>query len=208
MRPELEVTDPPMALVRRIRALMDVRPPGNLNGVGEAQVRPIRAEWGDGAEDWFLACDERNMDLSDGGGARGTIYARVAEQTLKLALVYAVGCDPSRPVISVPALEWAGAIVESSCVALFAAMEDRVADNDAQASYLWTLRTIKEAGAHGMTMTALKRTINGKFDQRRTADILSQLQDAGQVETYVGSGPAGGRPSQRVRAKVSEDEAA
>jgi hypothetical protein len=208
-RPALEVTDPPRALIGKIRALMDVRPAGNLNGVGEQAVKPIRADWGDGAEEWFMACDERNMDLADRGGARGTVYARVAEQTLKLALVYAVGCEPARPVITVASLEWAAAVVACSTAALFAAMEDRIADNEQQANYLWTLRTIREAGSHGITMTALKRAINGRFDQRRTTDILGQLFDAGQVSRpFIGSGPSGGRPAERIKAMADEEEAA
>ena len=92
--------------------------------------------------------------------------------------------------------------------AMFAAMEDRVADGDRQAEYLWVKRLIQGGGAHGIAVTALKKAVNSRFDRRRTDDIIGQLTDAGEIETYVGSGPQGGRPAARLRVKVDQEAAA
>jgi hypothetical protein len=208
VKPDLETTDVPHALRAHIIDLMNVKPGGNLNGVGNQPVKPIRAEWGVDAEAWWYSYREDNVDLSRRGGPRSSVYSRAAEHVIKLALVQAVGCDARQPVISVSSLEWARAVVETSMVALFAAMESRVADSDKQAEYLWVKRMIREGGAYGIAMTVLKKMVNGRFDKRRFDDIVGQLSDAGEIESYVGPGKGGGRPAARYRARGEEEVAA
>lgn len=206
--PPADVSEAPLVLRKRIQDLMNVRPSGNLNGVGNGPVKPIRAAWGEGAAEWWFAYREANTVLGEAGGPRSTVYSRAAEHALKLALVLAVGCEPAHPVIAVSSLEWAKAVVECSMVAMFRAMEDRVADGDKQAEYLWVKRMVRATGAIGVPLMELKKAVNGRFDRRRFDDIVGQLTDSGEVESFVGSGPRGGRPAMRLRGKVEEEEAA
>lgn len=206
--PEMDVSTPPGRLKQRILDLMNVRPEGNLNGVGPGAVKPIRAQWGDQADQWWFGYRQANVVMARRGGARATVYSRAAEHALKLALLLAVGCDPGRPVITVSALEWAKAVVESSMAALFAAMDDRIADSDHQAAYLWVKRFIQDAGQHGVPASVLRKAINGRFDKRRTDDILGQLTEAHEIVSWVGTGPNGGRPSMRYRVMRADEVAA
>ena len=93
-----------------------------------------------GAGEWWRDNREHNVSMARFGAARATVYARAAGHVLKLELVLAVGCNASAPVITISALEWAKAVVECSMVALFKAMEDRVADGERHADYLWAKR--------------------------------------------------------------------
>lgn len=206
--PPADVTEMPLALRQRIQAMMNVRPAGNLNGVGNGAVKPIRAAWGEGAADWWRAYRTDNTTLAEDPGPRSTVYSRAAEHVLKLALVLSVGCDPAQPVIAVSALEWAKAVVECSMAAMFRAIEDRVADGDKQAEYLWVKRMIRSHGVIGIPMQEMKKSVNGRFDRRRFDDIIGQLTDSGEIETFVGSGPRGGRPAMRLRGKIGEEEEA
>lgn len=206
--PQADVTEMPLHLRQRIQAMMNVKPIGNLSGVGNGAVKPIRAAWGEGAADWWRAYRTDNTTLAEEPGPRSTVYSRAAEHVLKLALVLAVGCDPQQPVIAVSALEWAKAVVECSMAAMFRAMEDRVADGDKQAEYLWVKRTIRSHGVIGIPMQEMKKSVNGRFDRRRFDDIIGQLTDSGEIESFVGSGPRGGRPAMRLRGKIGEVEEA
>jgi len=213
-RPEIveasaDPSEPPMALIQRLRAMMDVRPKGNLNGVGGNVNKPIRAEWGEGAAEWFSVY--RNMKREEAivsGGMREIVASRQAEHVIKLALVYAVGCAPEAPVITVASLEWARIVAECSGAALLGALESRVADSDKQAEYLWVLRTVREAGADGLKMADLVRAVRGKFDKRRFDDILGQLEAAEEVEKGIRSTAKGGKPTMRVWARGAMAEAA
>ena len=206
----MDAAEPPRELIQRVRALMDVRPPGNLNGVGEQANRPIKATWGDGAEEWFGAlAEERLVAGAKAGGMRSIVYSRVAEHVLKLALVYAVGCEPARPVVTVASMEWAKAVVDHSTVALLQAIEGRVADSESQSEYLWALRTIQEAGKDGILEAKLLKAVHGKFDKRRFDSIIGQLVSAGEVWRDVRSTSGGGRPALRIGALAEQvDEAA
>jgi hypothetical protein len=204
----LDVSDPPQELVRRLQALLDARPLGNLAQATNGKIQPIRAAWGEGAEEWFGELAEEMLAKGDADPERGPVYARVAEHTLKLALVLAVGIEAKRPVIDLPALEWARAIVDCSTVALLAGIDGRIADNDKQEEYLTVLRWIREAGAHGITRKELLRRVRGKFDERRFNDIIGQLVGAGEVwSDPARTGPNGGRPSHRIGALADTREA-
>jgi hypothetical protein len=209
VRPKADPSQPPAALLARLRAIMDVRPKGNLNGVGGMPNKPIRAEWGVGAEEWFMDFrTSKREEAMSSGGMREIVASREAEHVVKLALLYAVGCEAENPVITTAALEWARTVVTCSATALLGALESRVADSDKQAEYLWVLRQVREAGQWGIPERDLIRAIRGKFDKRRYDDIMGQLLAAEEVYRDVRSGEKGGRPTQRVFAKVAVDEAA
>lgn len=207
VRPTADPSQPPQALMARLRAIMDVRPKGNLNGIGPGPNRPIRAEWGAGAEEWFMAYrDAKRDEATNAGGMQEIVASREAEHVIKLALLYAVGCQPESPVITTASLEWAKTVVSCSATALLMALDSRIADNDRQAEYLWVLRQVREAGVHGISEKDLVRSIRGRFDKRRYDDIMNQLTAAEEVYRAVGSGPKGGRPVARVYAKVDQEE--
>lgn len=210
VEPSADPSVPPMALVSRLRALMDVRPKGNLNGIAGQPNKPIRAAWGPDADAWFHAYRTFKRDEAmSSGGMREIVASREAEHVVKLALCYAVGCEPQTPVITVAALEWAREIVTCSATALLTALDSRVADSDKQAEYLWVLRQVREAGAFGIPESVLMKMVRGRFDKRRFDDILGQLMAANEVTRGIGSGPKGGRPSTRLFPMAAQvDEAA
>lgn len=208
VEPKISLTDPPHALRRKVIDLLEVRPKGNLNGVGGNQNRPIMAEWGDGAFDWWTAYRREKSAMANANVMRKPVYKRAAEHVNKLALVVAVGCDPQQPVITVSGLEWARMVVECSMTALFAAMEDRIADSDHQQNYLWVKRMIFEAGRFGISQIDLRKAVNGRFEKRKLDEIIAQLTEAGEIGSDLGSGPKGGRPTARWFKVYRDEEAA
>jgi hypothetical protein len=211
--PEFDVSEPPRELAKKLHALLDVRPPGNLNGTGMVN-KPIRATWGDGAQDMFAALQDEMEDRMEEAKAdrrftEQKVASRFAEHTIKLALIYAVGSaeDMRQPVISCAALHWARAVVESSSIALTMAIEGKIADSDIQAQYLWVLGAIRDAGPDGILESALLKMVRGRWDQRRHGDILGQLAGAGEIWRGIRAPAHGGRPGARVGAWGLEEKA-
>lgn len=206
--PKIDITETPQALRRRLIDLMEIRPKGNLNGVGANLNKPIRAEWGADAMAWWLAYREEKQDQADANERRAPFYNRAAEHCIKLALVLSVGCDPHSPVITVAALEWARMVTECSLTAMFNAMENRIADNDRHGEYLMVKRMIIDAGPRGISKVAAWKAVNGRFDKRRMDEIIAQLKEAAEIEEVVGAGPEGGRPTSRWRRRSADVEEA
>lgn len=208
-----DVFAPPEHLRKALHAILDQSAArGNL-AAAVGPPRAIRAEWGAGAQDYFKGMVAEANRIVDEARERHNesseiIRSRSVEHAVKLSLIYAVSIDAKNPVITIAALEWAREVVEYSTAALIRGLEGRVADTDAQAQYLWTLNTIREAGADGMLEKDLMRLVRGKWDQRRHGDILGQLESAGEIWRGVRSTARGGPMAQRVGAwSESEREA-
>lgn len=207
--PIADVTQPPPEFRARLHAILDMRK-GNLNGV--AGVDPIRCEWGAGAAEMFAAMQDEMDDRGDAAKAAGRfteqkVMTRFAEHCVKLAVVYAVGIDCRKPVVTVAALEWARSVMECSARALIEGIEGRVADNEYQAAYLLVLSAIREAGPDGILTSALVKRLRGKIRQRELDEILGQLQRGGEVWKAIKAPPGGGRPGERYGAWGVEREA-
>lgn len=209
VKPTCEPDDVPDSIRKALHAALDARPVGNLAAIDPTRkVKPIRAEWGDGAEDMFDGIRDWAEGLQNSAdGLVELAYSRFAEHVIKLALVYAVSIDPASPVITTAGLSWSREVVECTTRALLKGAVDRIADNEAQADYKRVLRIIKEAGPWGISTKALIKTLAGSLTKRVFDDIVEQLRAAGEIEKYVGSGAKGGKPTERVRAVVDMAEA-
>jgi hypothetical protein len=122
------------------------------------------------------------------------IYARVAENAGRLALIVAVGCNPDAPIITADIMRWACAVALASAEMLMTQAEDRVADNDRQAEYKKVRAIVAEAGRKGITQKEIVRRLKGVMDKRRLDDILEMLATADEIVNARISGPKGGRP--------------
>lgn len=120
---------------------------------------------------------------------------RVREHALKLALVVAVGCDHSAPVITGPVLDWAYRLARLSAATLVRESADRIADNERGDAMNRILRMIRAAGHVGVTAGKIADKQRG-IDARLRAQILTDLVDARRVRLDRQSG-TGGRARER-----------
>lgn len=203
VRPMAHAAEPPSALIKRCQRLTLSKTGGNLNGVlsdGTTSCKALMAPWADPtAEDSYYDTKQefrrRGYDL---GEAEGGLWNRTAEHALKLALVIEVGADSERPTIHRGTLELARRIVELSTLMTLDQIAGRLADNDRQREHVDVKRWIMEAGADGVSRTAISKRVNGRFDRRRLDDILKSLEEDSREVVCVMTRPAGGgRPGQR-----------
>ncbi|RVN04096.1 bifunctional DNA primase/polymerase [Sinorhizobium meliloti] len=183
--PLASVDAPPSSLVDAIQAFVVHKFGGKLNGItadGSTSCKPVRAVWGEGAkrvfdrlvDQMFRTMDTSSKDLEP-------IYARVAENSMRLALIVAAGTNYEEPVISEGIMQWAAEVAIRSAAMLIDQAEERMADNDRQAEYKRVRSIIDRAGGKGTTPSDVARALNGIMDRRRMHDIIEQLTEAGQV---------------------------
>jgi hypothetical protein len=174
-----EEADPEEDLLTRIKQLHNYYPKkGNLNGLSktiDAINVPMRP-------DVFDAWDELDNSLTDlmGDDASSSIYSRVAENTAKLALIYAVSKNHLHPVIDTEAFNWGRELALWSANTLMEHINSFVADNAQEADVKRVARIIKEFGKEGVKRNILTR----KTQFLKKADresILESLLEAGSV---------------------------
>jgi hypothetical protein len=163
-----------------------------------SRVTPRMAEFADGGQEAY----RRWRDIFEARSLKtqpdlAVLWTRSMEIALRLAHIVAVGVDPRKPLVTGDLLNWAARLTELSTRSCIVGVRDRIASTDKQAEYLKVRRLIKESGEFGISVVALKRSINGEFDGRRFEDIIKQLQESNLIEGKLGTGSKGGRPSWR-----------
>ncbi|MBA2127183.1 hypothetical protein DLM45_13265 [Hyphomicrobium methylovorum] len=191
VKPRLSPNDVPAALVDAVRALAERG--GNLaatlsDRAPKAITVPLDAE----AEE-IDADNIAGLDAAESSASPEAMpfLNRVREHALKLALVVAVGCNPSAPVITGPVMEWAYRLARLSTATLIRESADRIADNDRSAAYGKILRVIKGASAAGIQPSRIGDRLKG-IDKRMREELLADMTAAGRVR-LVKTAPAGGR---------------
>lgn len=124
------------------------------------------------------------------GTACTAILARIGENSLKLALIVAVGRDPAHPEIDLTAADWAIDFVRYFAQRTMAAVERHVADTEVEAHLKRLKEIIRNAGAKGITKSEITRASQWLKSRDRN-EILETLIESGDITT--GMRETGGR---------------
>ena len=195
VKPRLSPNDVPPDLIDAVRGLAERG--GNLASISSDRApKAVTVALDADAE----AIDARNIEELDGAESSTNPEAmpflnRVREHALKLALVVAVGCDPSSPVITGPVLDWAYRLARLSAAILIRESSDRIADNERGDAMNRILRMIRAAGDTGVTAGRIADKQRG-VDARLREQILRDLVEAGRGRLDRQSG-TGGRARER-----------
>ncbi|KGL03136.1 DUF3987 domain-containing protein [Thalassobacter sp. 16PALIMAR09] len=124
------------------------------------------------------------------GTAFTAILARIGENALKLALIVAVGRDPTNPAIDLSAADWAIDFVRHYARRTIAAVERHVADTETEAHLKRLKEVIRAAGSSGITKSEVTRASQWLKSRDRN-EILETLIESGEITT--GMRDTGGR---------------
>jgi len=188
-RPEGSIENIPSGLSDQVAALLGLSagrftgPFFALSAKSDERPHPIMtAEWAPGVDDLFEDFDDRIR------GMRKTIdpqyrpiLNRVGENSARLALIVAVGCDPKEPVITSEIQTWANAVAEHSLQVILRGANDNIADNEKAAEYLRVRQQVTRRGQSGITLREIIKNLRGAIDRRRLEDILSMLRQAREI---------------------------
>ena len=164
---------------------------GNLSSVQAANIAPTpyTVPYGAGVSDMVrrLKESERDWLRQASGSGTGAIIARYVENAIKIALIHAISRDPARPVIEMPDMEWANALV-THCISTMIDEASRfIADNETEAKHKRVLEVIRKAGATGIRKTELTRRTH--FLSRRDRDeVIAALVESGLVVPFAEKG--------------------
>ena len=114
------------------------------------------------------------------GTACTAILARIGENSLKLALIVAVGRDPARPEIDLTAADWAIDFVRCFAQRTMDAVERHVANTEVEAHLKRLKEIIRNAGAKGIRRRDLTRKTQF-LDLRVRQEILQTLIESEQI---------------------------
>ncbi|ALI54009.1 PriCT-2 domain-containing protein [Celeribacter marinus] len=187
----------PPALIRDLQCVAagGLLQKGNLIGKTADQnttVTPMIVPMTEEARARFKALSlELTGELRAAAGTACTaILARIGENSLKLALIVAVGRDPARPEIDLTAADWAIDFVRYFAQRTMAAVERHVADTEVEAHLKRLKEIIRNAGAKGITKSEITRASQWLKSRDRN-EILETLIESGDVTT--GMRETGGR---------------
>ena len=193
--PSMSVSKPPKSLIDAIQEFAVHKFGGKLNGIiatGQMSMTPIHAEWGDGAKRVFDRLVDRMFRTMDTGQKdMEPIYARVAENSMRLALIVAAGTNYEQPVITEGIMQWAAEVAMQSSAMLIEQADERMADNDRQAEYKRVRAIVASAKRTGITRSDVARRLKGVMDRRRMHDVIDQLVEAGEVVEGIVRGTNG-----------------
>ena len=148
---------------------------GNLAGAVLYRV-PYRSPDVEAATEAF----DDAMTVHMTGPATRSIYARTCENAIKLALTYAVSVDPKAPVIDEAAWAWGRDFALWCANTLVEQFNAFVADSEHGRAIKRMLRTIKSAGAKGLTGQEILREHSDLRASERD-EILAKLADMGEI---------------------------
>jgi hypothetical protein len=186
------IGDVPDKLVQALQAIVtgvSGHGRGNIAGVVEGPMIvpdpysvPMAAE----AEQLFDALDEEltAQQREAVGTNRSAVFARVWENTAKVALIKAVSANPQTPVIRLEDAEWARIVVDRCVTTMITEAERHIAENRTQAYHQKVLRLIHGAGDRGLSRNEITRRTQF-LERKQREDILGALVEAGQVELAI-----------------------
>lgn len=146
---------------------------------GRADKPFVQAVWEGGDEGPLAAEFMEWAGVLDEQSDTETLYARCAEQTVRIATIRAIGTDAHNPVVDRACFTWARELVEWCTEAMISQAADFMAENQTQADRARVLRAIKAAGVISHRDLTRKLT---SFKARELEDIVKTLTGAEQVQ--------------------------
>lgn len=198
-------SEPPQMLIDIMKAVAKGPPMGDL-ATADSHERPgvhCVVELDAGAQAASVSVRETADAIALARPAQRDLWRRAHEQTLRLALVAAVGQWPyalrlaGQHAIGVPALPmvaahdimWAWSVVKWATKRMAASVVDLVADSDEERATLTMVKAVRKAGPDGLSKSAVTMLLRHIPRRVREAAITTAL-DSGQIVTET-------RPSRR-----------
>lgn len=197
---------PPPELIDALRSAYEASSaPGNLSGATSRLANaapPMRfARWADDVAIAAIEKVEAWEDDATDAGRRG-VAGRAAEQTQKIATIRALSRNPADPAVTSNDIDWAFAMVRTSIETIEDGARSMMAGSDFESLCNLIEAIVTDAGAAGLAWsTMLKKRGIAKYEDRHIEAAVKRLEHTDVVTCGLKSGPQGGRPGKRIRAK-------
>lgn len=161
----------------------------NMNG-HMAVPTPIMVEWGDCEELQFKIREEQTEICKGDNPLRG-LWSRMYENTIKIAMIFAIARNPENPKFEEADFDYAYNIVRLSIQYMETLAENGMAETQREASHIEILNVIKESGI--ISRREILRRFR-KYNKREMDEIVGAMLEE-EVITAERVAPVGaGRP--------------
>jgi hypothetical protein len=133
-----------------------------------------------------------------------TVWGRVSEHARKLALLYAVSENRESPLIGKAAAEWARRFILHQTRRMLFMAQAHVADSPFDAACLKFLQKLRGAADQTLAHSVLLKRM--KTDARAFLEIVTTLQQRGDIEVITVPRPGTARRSYRLLGETSGEE--
>lgn len=193
-----ETFPPPEDLIDEIKAAANAGA-GNLtnatNGEMGAHSQKIRED-AEIRKLWFdLSVSMQKMGKDD---ASRSIYNRVAENTMKLALVYSFALCPVDPCINREAFEWGRDLALWSANSLMEQYNRYSSDTEVERQAKEIEEFVRAGKEDGIPPSVLDRRFAKKYRAQDWSSLLGQLYLSGSIVKVEKASQGAGRPSVRI----------
>ncbi len=198
---EVDTRPPPPGLVQAVRELAEIKAEasGNLSNLGGSSVDTVETIGVPFTPDVMatnsvlarrmdLLADDKTKDAS----AR-SIYSRVAENAIRLALIHAVSRDIRPSAIDSEDYQWAARFALWAAEEFIKKIGELVADNETEALHKKVAGIVRRSGKIGISRRDLTRKCQS-IRRRDLDEILLMLEQAGLIISTVGESTGGRKP--------------
>jgi hypothetical protein len=127
----------------------------------------------------------------------------VSEQTRKLTLIHAVSESYESPLIDVAAVEWASRFVMHQTRRMLFMAQAHVAENPFHAACLKLIEKLRDAPGHALPHSVLLKRM--KTDARTFRELVTTLEQQGDIETIVVPRAGTARRAYRLRGETRDE---
>lgn len=140
-------------------------------------------------EQWCIDMQNKHEETGLGG-----VVARSNEQSMRLALICALACDPKATTIYPDHVKWATEYIKSKAVRLLESFKDSVSHNAYEADKKEILEAIKLSGGISLSRMRTQAPFS-KHKDRDLKEILESLVDGEKIEVMSDKTKKRGRPT-------------
>jgi hypothetical protein len=196
-----EYVNPPDSLIAMVNAIAGYKPDGNgnLSGKVGADIEewlPQEVKILPEIEDAWISLDDAMTSYMTGPSEKA-IYSRVAENTLKLSIAYAVSVNFMDPTIDHEAFVWARDIVLWCANKLLERVNSHIADNDIERIYQKIEQVVETGKEKGVTKSELFRLAGRQVKPYEFDQYINRLLENRTLFFIRSEHEGKGRPSER-----------
>ncbi|WP_337187565.1 bifunctional DNA primase/polymerase [Phenylobacterium sp.] len=160
-----------------------------------------RVEWGIGVEDEVYQMRVEQLERIKKEGPTGALWARYAENAIKVAMIFAIARDTAEPVVTIADLDIGKSIVGRSIRYMEELATEHMAETEHEANGHEMLRFIRSQGTAGVSRSSLLRRFR-RLKRKDIDELICSLQEQGVMEPFDAAPTGGaGRPPVMFRAR-------
>lgn len=152
---------------------------GNLVNSAQIMPAPMEVSWGE-CDDLQFALLEEQTAICTGSDPLRYLWSRLYENTIKIAMIFAIARDPLAPVMVKTDFDFAYSMVTFSIKYMSSLAKDSMSDSPHESNSIELERIIRSSGEDGIGRWELQRALR-KHKRKDLDDMVLTLVESGLI---------------------------